>query len=193
MSGPPASDCDDFLILVNANDRTVPLSAPLVNGLFMECWKPDYAAGYTRDALRNAEKTLAWAEGNLRTPRINCPEGWRVVGDYKADRARRVVDRGTAENLRWMRLFTTLSLTHSDGYVLCGDDNAMPSPDHLHNWYPFWDADLGTPVTALPVAQLNARAAGGNRTRACVKAATAIWFRKRSYRSHGGNTRQATG
>ena len=47
-----------------------------------------------------------------------------------------------------MRLFKTLSLTHSDGYVLFGDDNAIPPPDHLHNWYDFWDADLGTPVSA---------------------------------------------
>jgi hypothetical protein len=51
-----------------------------------------------------------------------------------------------------MRLFTTLSATHSDGYVLFGDANAMPSPDHLHNWYAFWDADLGTPVGAAAVA-----------------------------------------
>jgi len=39
-----------------------------------------------------------------------------------------------------------LSLTHSDGYVLFGDDNTQPSPDHLHNWYDFWDADLGKSV-----------------------------------------------
>ena len=45
-----------------------------------------------------------------------------------------------------MRMITTLSLTHSDGYVLFGDDNAIPAPDHLHNWYDFWDADLGQPI-----------------------------------------------
>ena len=22
----------------------------------------------------------------------------------------------------------------------------MPTPDHLHNWYDFWDADLGQPI-----------------------------------------------
>ena len=43
-------------------------------------------------------------------------------------------------------MFTTLSLTHSDGYVLFADDNAIPSPDHLHNWYDFWDVDLGQPI-----------------------------------------------
>ena len=43
-------------------------------------------------------------------------------------------------------MITTLSLTHSDGYVLFGDDNAIPVRDHLHNWYDFWDAELGLPI-----------------------------------------------
>lgn len=45
-----------------------------------------------------------------------------------------------------MRMITSLSLTHSDGYVLFADDNAMPTPDHLHNWYDFWDVNLGYPI-----------------------------------------------
>jgi hypothetical protein len=137
---------DDFLILVNANSRTVPLSAPYVNGLFMECFKKKYDQGYTRDQIVAMEKTLSWAERTLRQPHINCLEGWRVVTAYNGDRAQRVAERSREENRACMRLVTTLSLTHSDGYVLFGDDNAMPSPDHLHNWYDFWDADLGTPV-----------------------------------------------
>ena len=44
-------------------------------------------------------------------------------------------------------MFTALALTHSDGYVMFGDDNAIPTPDHLHNWYDFWDSDLGYPVS----------------------------------------------
>jgi hypothetical protein len=45
-----------------------------------------------------------------------------------------------------MREVTTLSLTHSDGYVLFGDPNPLPTPDHLHDWYPFWDKTLGHPL-----------------------------------------------
>ena len=45
-----------------------------------------------------------------------------------------------------MRLFTTISLTHSDGHIVFGDDNAEPTTDHYHNWYDFWDADLGQSV-----------------------------------------------
>ena len=137
---------DDFLILVNTNMRQAPKSAPDVNGLFMECYKPEHDKGYNFDQILQIEKTLLWAEQHLREPRINCLEGWRVVTDYMADLNTRVAERNSTENLRWMRMITTLSLTHSDGYVLFGDDNAIPVPDHLHNWYDFYDADLGQPI-----------------------------------------------
>ena len=136
---------DDFLILVNTNERTAPRSAPYVNGTFMELWKPNWSTGYTVDFLRTVEDTLSWATTDLREPHINCLEGWRVVTDY-GNEAAQIAERNSEENQRWMRLFTALSLTHSDGHVLFGDDNAEPSSDHYHNWYDFWDADLGQPV-----------------------------------------------
>ncbi len=136
---------DGFLILVNTNERTAPGSAPYVNGTFMELWKPDWSRGYSVEHLRTVEDTLFWASETLRKPRINCLEGWRVVYDY-GNEAAQVAERDSAENRRWMRLFTTLALTHSDGHVVFGDDNAEPTWDHFHNWYGFWDADLGQPV-----------------------------------------------
>ena len=45
-----------------------------------------------------------------------------------------------------MRATTTLALTHSDGYCLFSDPNPLPSGDHRHNWYPFWDKSLGKSV-----------------------------------------------
>jgi len=138
---------DGFLILVNSNDRTVPLSVPYVNGLFMECYKPKYDRGYDARRVTRIAATLAWAEKHLKKPRINCLEGWRVVTNYAGGRDVRIKERDSTENRRWMRLFTTLGLTHSDGYVLFGDDNAQPVGDHLHNWYTFWDADLGRPLS----------------------------------------------
>ena len=137
---------DDFLILVNANMRQIPKSAPYVNGIFMECYKPEHDRGYNPDEILRMEKTLLWAEQHLREPRINCLEGWRVVTDYMGDLDTRVAERNSKENRQWMRMITTLSLTHSDGYVLFGDDNAIPTPDHLHNWYDFWDTNLGQPL-----------------------------------------------
>ena len=108
--------------------RQIPKSAPDVNGLFMECYKPEHDKGYNLDQILQMEKTLLWAEQHLREPRINCLEGWRVVTDYMADLDTRVAERNSTENLQWMRMMTTLSLTHSDGYVLFGDDNAIPAP-----------------------------------------------------------------
>lgn len=117
---------DKALILANANDRTTPRTAPFINGYFMECYRSKTAADWTRIA-----DTLVWAETHLRPPRINCLESW--FHQSRAD-----------EHL--MRATTTLALTLSDGYCLFSDPNPLPTPDHLHDWYPFWEKTLGKPV-----------------------------------------------
>ena len=114
------------LLLVNANDRQTPRSAPYVNGFFMECTRSRTAEDWRRIA-----ETLAWAEKNLRPPRTNCLETW-----FHASR----------QDLGLMRATATLSLTHSDGYCLFSDPNDLPKPDHLHDWYGFWDRRLGRPL-----------------------------------------------
>ena len=129
---------DDFLILVNT-DRTKPAAyTEYVNGTFMGT-RPDFNGSYTREGLQKIEDTLLWAETQLREPQVNCLEG-AGIGTLPPD---------SPENLRWARLFTTLSLTHSDGYVLYTDGMHAVDPEaqhHAHYWYPLWDADLGQPV-----------------------------------------------
>ena len=49
-----------------------------------------------------------------------------------------------------MRATTTLALTHGDGYCLFSDPNPLPTPDHMHNWYPFWNKSLGRPLRSGP-------------------------------------------
>ena len=137
---------DNFLILVNANTRKIPQSAAYVNGIFMESYKDEYNRSYNLDEIKQMERTLLWAEQNLKPPQINCLEGWRLVTKYTGDLETRIAERNSNQNQQSMRMITTLSLTHSDGYVLFSDDNTMPTPDHLHNWYNFWDIDLGYPV-----------------------------------------------
>lgn len=116
------------LILANANDRTTPRTAPFINGYFMECYRSKTAEDWRRIA-----DTLQWAERNLRAPHINCVESW-----YHQSRA----------DEQLMRATTALVLTLSDGYCLFSDPNPLPTPDHLHNWYPFWAKTLGSPVSA---------------------------------------------
>jgi len=146
---------DDFLIIVNTNRTKIPRSAPYVNGTFMETIDGrDYAG------LAEMESTLLWSEQNFQYPQINCLEGW-------ADK-REPLDSAT--NQRWMRVFTTLSLTHSNGYVNLvsgivssnhthlyeiweghSAEHARGEPGdhtHQHYWYDFWDAPLGRPVGA---------------------------------------------
>ncbi len=126
---------DDFLIMVNPNRRKTPHAAPHINGFFMETLR-DYDGGYRHDGLIQIESTLLWAEEHLQTPQINCLEGWGVPTQSP----------DSPTNRRWMRVFTTMSLTHSDGYVVYNTGVGAPGHDHDHYWYDFWDANLGQPI-----------------------------------------------
>ena len=141
---------DDFLIVINTNRSKATRYAEYVNGTFMETGT-DYLGGvhggYTHDGLAKIESTLSWSEENLRSPQINCLEGWGIPTEPP----------DSPSNRRWMRVFTTMSLTHSDGYVMYNTgrgvirlpdpgDGYPNEPGHEHIWYPFWDADLGRPI-----------------------------------------------
>ena len=134
---------DDFLIIINANHTKPTHYAEYVNGIFMETGK-DSPLGYSRDWIMHLEDTLVWSDSNLREPRITC---------LSAD-GMSIEPPDGPNNLRWMRMFTTLNLTHSDGYVLYTDgtrdfntpEDPLRFPGFRHIWYDFWDADLGQPV-----------------------------------------------
>ncbi len=132
LRGVRASTRTDFLILVNGGPKMLPLTGSYVNGTFMETVQPlDKAFELMSSQLDTYANTLSWSETHMRPPHINFLEGWGNPHE-PAD---------SPTNRRWMRVFTTLSLTHSDGYVLLTDGTS-----HQHLWYDFWDADLGRPV-----------------------------------------------
>jgi hypothetical protein len=118
---------DKRLIITNPNDRTTPRTAPYINGYFMECYRSKSPKDWQRIAT-----TLKWAEVNLRPPHVNCLETWF---------------HNSRDDLNLMRATTTLSLTCSNGYCLFSDPNPLPTGDHRHNWYPFWDKSLGKPTS----------------------------------------------
>ena len=148
---------DDFLIIVNPNRSKIPRSAPYVNGMFMETIG-SFLYGYTHEELAEIESTLLWGEQHLKAPQINWLEGWALT----------VEPLDSPKNQQWMRVFTTMSLTHSDGYVsfAAGISSSTHTHEyvileghsdvhargkshnhiHQHYWYPFWDAHLGRPV-----------------------------------------------
>ncbi len=130
----------DKLIIVNIHDdiEDGKLFAPYINGSFMELNPIDTVSmpipelanisaedrnGRKWDNIRDA---LKWFDQNLMEPRINCNEVW-----------------GNRQDLSRMRAVTTMTLVYSNGYALYADPNPLKTPDHLHDWYPFWDAKLG--------------------------------------------------
>lgn len=124
---------EEALIIVNIHDNIEHAQkyTELINGSFMECNPqgpgfPTRRNGTTWDQLRDG---YVFMEENLREPRLNCLEVWGHRGDQ-----------------RRMRATTTLTLTHGEGSVLFGDPNPLPQPDHMHDWYDFWDADIGDPL-----------------------------------------------
>ena len=121
---------EDFLIGGNVNRLKIPNSAWAINSGRMECGK-DYPGGFTHAGLSEIGDTLLWLENNLRAPLansvdFNAVESEPMQGDL---------------NKKWMRVGTTLTLTHSDGYFLFSR-----SLDGKAHWYTFWDANLGRPV-----------------------------------------------
>ena len=131
---------DDFLIMFNSNRRQMPSSVSYINGSFMETFPSEN--GYTRDDIIEIEGSLIWYEANVREPKINGLRGLGI-GAEPPDSPR---------NRQWMRLFTTMSLTLSDGYALYTLGHIGGQKQYQrHIWHSFWDADLGQPVG--PTAQ----------------------------------------
>ena len=125
----------DFLIMGNTNHRIIPRTGPHINGGFMEVSIPGTRSAIqieeSPSGLPVVEHAVRWLDQNLREPRISGLEG-RTIPTEPAS---------SPTNRRWMRAITTLSLTHSDGYVLFSEQVKW-----THDWYDFWDADLGRPV-----------------------------------------------
>ena len=126
----------DFLIMVNANVTRPERYAEFINGSHMETGTRHVT---TRSGLMEMEAVLSWNEENLRAPKINGLEGAGWEGP-----------NNSPEHLRRMRLTTTLSLTHSDGYVDYKVLYKNPNGGfgRYAPWYDFWEADLGQPVGA---------------------------------------------
>ena len=121
------------LILVNIHD-SIPNGREYqkyINGAFMECnpFSPGDKPSVVESSWDGLRRGLQYFEQNFQKPRINCLEVW---GDRK--------------DLRRMRAATALALTCSDGSVLFADPDDLPTPDHLHDWYPLWDTKICRPL-----------------------------------------------
>lgn len=124
---------DTALLVANVNGRLPEKSALYLNGIYME----GFGAPFFSD-WKTAAANLLWAQTHLQAPVITAFEGWYNESDPRG-----------RKDFALMREVTTLSLTHSNGYVLFGDPDPLPTLDHLHDWYGFWDKSLGQPTGPL--------------------------------------------
>jgi len=116
---------DEALIVVNTNHRRIPLAAPYVNGAYMETgWD------HSPKAWNTHFEVMQWADNNLREPSMVLYESW-----YKYSRS----------DFSIMRANATLVTVAAGGYALFTEPNTVIGPDHKHDWYDFWNADLGFP------------------------------------------------
>ena len=128
----------DFLIIVNSNGEPIPHTAQYVNGCFMETKLPLRVTGELLErGIAYNRDTLEWHQKNLREPKLTALIQGHAIPTEPPD---------SPDNRRWMRVFTTMSLTHSDGYV---SYIYVAGTDADTYWYDFWDADLGQPVSPL--------------------------------------------
>ena len=146
---------DDFLIMVNANEDKIPRWAEYINGTYRETFptleipfseitdvdKQYRSLGYSRESLSRIEEAIIWSESHLQEPQINGLTGFGIEGEPP----------DSPQNQQWMRIFTTLSLTHSDGYLeyqfrLFFLSINPGGGEPVAHWYDFWDAPLGRPV-----------------------------------------------
>ena len=123
---------EDFLILANAGIQKPVSFTEYVNGSFIETGPELGEAGYTYRELIDIEEAFLWYEENLRYPQINVLQGIAIGASE------------SPTSQRWMRVFTTLTLTHSNGYLFYGVEEIDRTKDRI--WYDFYDAPLGRPV-----------------------------------------------
>ena len=97
---------DDFLIIVGSTGQ-LSFGTPYINGIILYNGHQDFSNDqYT--GLIELESNLLWAEKNLREPRINYLQAKGITSELPL----------SPTNQQAMRCFTTLSLTHSDGFYL---------------------------------------------------------------------------
>jgi len=96
---------EDFIIMGNTNWGIKSQLVPLMNAVFMECYKGPYNDPYPEDQLQITQDAVIYNQNNLAAPAIVCLEGWRICYEYNPDKLTRIEERNTPENLQMMRFF----------------------------------------------------------------------------------------
>lgn len=133
---------DKAIIIGNCtNGFPTPEVASYMNGMYMEGFGSNFFPDW-----RTAAGNIHWAQSHFCQPVITALEGWYSCGSCQGDIAG--IQQGRADFAR-MRYVTALALVFSNGYTVFSDPNNLPTPDHLHDWYPFWSKSLGKALGPL--------------------------------------------
>ncbi|MDC0232006.1 hypothetical protein OAJ72_01805 [Pelagibacteraceae bacterium] len=161
---------DDFLIIGNTNWRKDSGTHDTINGVFMELNKKNLSSGYSCGQIKNIEGIIKFHDQNLQEPRIIAVNPWRITKvskelvkkltierlgeEYERDLSKsekkwwinywKFHYRSSPENIKFAKLFTAMAMViPENGYILYGDNNPNPNPDHYHDFYDFYNTDLG--------------------------------------------------
>jgi len=155
----------DALIMINTNEKTLPEimpdftkagsagGKPLVNGYYMESMGSATSDPKKQKAeYQKIAQTLEYSQQNTLSPHITVVETWHDPKQVRDD------PKHLQEQLQQMRAGTTLVMALSNDYSLYADPDGMKDtqgksiPDHGHEIYSFYQANLGAPVSETPPA-----------------------------------------
>ena len=168
---------DDFLIMGNTNWRKDSGTHDTINGVFMELNKKNLSIGYSCDQIKNIEDIIKFHDQNLQEPRIIAVNPWRIsktpskeiIDKLELEKFGKKIDnktykkffknlsrdkywkfhyRSSPENIKFAKLFTAMAMViPENGYILYGDNNPNPNHDHYHDFYEFYNTNLGKEIS----------------------------------------------
>jgi hypothetical protein len=132
------------IIILNTSYNFVPQWAPYINGVFMEAVRtddPNCDWGVISGGACFADEVERWQslEGVISSWHHNIVHQPKIIALE--------LQTPNRQDVAEMRAATALTMTHTNGYILYADAYYFPSENHLHNWYSFWDEDLGVPTS----------------------------------------------
>jgi hypothetical protein len=135
----------DKIITVNSTYNFVPQWAPYINGVFME----GIVTNVPGCEWGVASNEPCFSDEIERWRRIeDSINNWHFAITHQPKIIALEVQTPNRLDVAEMRAATTLSMTHTDGYIMYTEPFYFPSHDHGHNWYSFWEADMGVPTSA---------------------------------------------
>ena len=139
---------ENAIILGNVNWRLDKITAPVINGVYLELYKKNGLNGskrvYNSTELRKIENSISYHDLNLREPKLIAVDGRRKSKNTTD------ADRNSKSNRQQAKLLTAMSVViPKNGYIIYvdndHDDLTTEVRDHIE--YDFYSFDIGKPTS----------------------------------------------